>query len=229
MSIVFVQQAQATTSGTNQTAVTISTPGATNFLVAWCQIASGVSSSNISGVSGGGVTWVKAIANNNRNSNCEIWYGFNSSGSGTTVTVTWGQTYGTDKRVHVAEFSGIVTSGSTDGTGSHDVSNPSTTNFYVSGTGNNTAVNITPTGGVDILIIANVVTGGTVSVDPASFTKLTTTTLGPCYYRIVTAPSGAYNAALTMSSVYFGAVGTLAIFDAAGGGAVANGNFFRFM
>lgn len=225
MAIAFVTSAfGSTTTGTAAVAVTIATPGIGNALIAYCYIAAGVNATGVSSISGGGVTWVKAQANNVSSGTCEIWYGLNSSGSGTTVTITYGGTYGA-KQAHVAEFSGLVTSGTaTDGMGTNSGSNIGFNNIPASGTGH-TATDITPSAGVDVLLVALFVTGSTITVDPASFTKLTTTTAGFCYYRIVTAPSGSYNASATFSSNYFATQTQLIAFKATGGG---SSTFWQF-
>jgi hypothetical protein len=67
---------------------------------------------NITGVSGGGVTWVRASASSSH-SVAEIWYGLNSSGSGTAITVTYTNATGSGG-VNVSEFSGVASSKALD-------------------------------------------------------------------------------------------------------------------
>lgn len=93
MAISLVHQAYAATTG-----VTITTPTAGNTLIALVGAGAGVT---ISAVSGGGVTWVRGPHSNVMRT-VEIWYGVNSSGSGTSITTTGGAT-----GIHVSEWSGI--------------------------------------------------------------------------------------------------------------------------
>lgn len=110
MAIALVQQAVNGTTGATSVAVTIAAPAAGSLLV-------GTSINNaaaVTGVSGGGVTWGLAKASAFNNYAADIWYGMNSSGSGTTVTFTFaGSTFGA---CWVAEFSGVKTSSALDAT-----------------------------------------------------------------------------------------------------------------
>lgn len=108
MAIAFVRQAVNATTASTTCAVTITAPTAGNCLVACIYSDSGL----VSGISGGGVTWAKLKAGNFASFSAEIWYGLNSSGSGTTVTVT--NAVSGVNCVNVSEFSGIKTSGAAD-------------------------------------------------------------------------------------------------------------------
>ena len=66
---------------------------------------------SVSEVSGGGVTWARGVVGGSH-SVMEIWYGLNSSGSGTTITVSYNGTG--SGGVNVSEFSGVAPSNAVD-------------------------------------------------------------------------------------------------------------------
>lgn len=108
MTIALVQQAQASQGTGTSLPITISAPAAGNALILIC----GQNSAFVSSVSGGGVTWTLLKRSAFNFYAAEIWYGENSSGSGTTVTITLAGS--TRCAALVAEFSGIKTTGSAD-------------------------------------------------------------------------------------------------------------------
>jgi hypothetical protein len=67
-----------------------------------------VPTTTISSISGGGVTWVKAIAFAGSGGETEIWYGFNSTGVGTSIAVTYAASVAatTNSAFTVQEWSG---------------------------------------------------------------------------------------------------------------------------
>jgi PKD repeat protein len=107
--IAFVQQKTATYSSVSSVVATLgAAPHPGSALVLF----SANNSVNITGISGGGVTWVRG-ASSSSHSVVEIWYGLNSSGSGTAVTVTYSNATGSGG-VNVSEFSGVATSNALD-------------------------------------------------------------------------------------------------------------------
>ena len=145
----------------------------------------------VSSISGGGVTWVVA-SESNTNTDDAIWYGVNSSGSGTSITTTFsGDLTGGTGRVTVVEFSGVATSSAQDGSG-------------VSNNGSGTAIStgtLTPTGGLNEVILATY-KGGNISTGPTnSFTALNTAgTAFQSAYLLVTSTSGSYSTSWTAAS-----------------------------
>jgi hypothetical protein len=109
-SATFVQT--ATNSVNTNSVLTVnlgSAPNAGDALVLW----SSVTGSNvISSISGGGVTWANGTNVGAGSGNPEIWYGLNSSGVGTAITITYSGS--DDMAAVVAEFSGVAASGALD-------------------------------------------------------------------------------------------------------------------
>jgi hypothetical protein len=107
--IAFVQQKTATYSSTASVVVTLNAvPHVASALVLY----SDNDSVNVTGVSGGGVSWVRGSSSGSH-SVIDIWYGLNSSGSGTAITVTYSDATGSGG-VNVSEFSGVATSNALD-------------------------------------------------------------------------------------------------------------------
>ncbi len=131
-------------------------PGSNGNLVAFV----GSQTFDVSTITGGGVTWTQAVDIGTGNRRINIWYGLNSSGSGTAVTVTMAAKEYIN--VIIAEFDDdIDTSGTIDDTGT--ASGGSTT--IQSGTAN-TTVNDT------LLVAAGVYNGSYSSGPTGSFTIL---------------------------------------------------------
>jgi outer membrane protein assembly factor BamB len=108
--IAFVQSASNSANGVSTLNVTLgAAPAGGNTLVLYSGVAG---AATVSTVSGGGVTWLNGTAVAPNSGCTEIWYGLNSSGSGTTITITYTQTDNLVARV--AEFSGILASGALD-------------------------------------------------------------------------------------------------------------------
>lgn len=108
MTIALVQQAQGSQGSGTSLPITISTPVAGNALIC----ITGQNSAFVSSIAGGGVTWVLLKRSAFNFYACEVWYGLNGSGSGTTVTLTLAGS--TRCAAIVAEFSGIKTSSAAD-------------------------------------------------------------------------------------------------------------------
>jgi PKD repeat protein len=107
--IAFVQQKTATYSTAARVVATLGiAPRPGSALVLF----SANNNVNITGVSGGGVTWVRG-ASSGSHSVVEIWYGLNSSGSGRAITVNYTNATGSGG-VNVSEFSGVVTTNARD-------------------------------------------------------------------------------------------------------------------
>jgi hypothetical protein len=122
--ITFVQQKIATFSSVSSVVATLAAaphPGSALVLF------SANDSVSVTGVSGGGVTWVRGTSGGSHAA-IDIWYGLNSSGSGTAITVTYTDATGSGG-VNVSEFSGVATSNALDvapTTGSGISTNPTT-------------------------------------------------------------------------------------------------------
>lgn len=111
-SIVRIQSAKNSTSGTSVVVTLGATPSDGNFLVASIGT-SATSSGQVSSISQTGATWVKAIdVANGSGSEGEIWYAENVSGAGTGVTINFGAS--STLGVIVVEYSGIAKSSSFD-------------------------------------------------------------------------------------------------------------------
>jgi len=105
----FVQQQTATYASAASVVVNLNAaPHAGSALVLF----SANNTVGVTGVSGGGVSWVRASLSGAHSVN-DIWYGLNSSGSGTAITVSYASAAGSGG-INVSEFSGIVTSNALD-------------------------------------------------------------------------------------------------------------------
>jgi hypothetical protein len=189
-SIALVQQTTATYSSRSSVVATLgAAPQAGSALVV-CSVNSDVA---VTGVSGGGVTWVRGRSGS-AHTVVEIWYGLNSSGAGTAITVTYTNATGSGG-VNVSEFSGIVTSNALDvaPTPSNGVSTTPTSPTAVTTNAN------------DLIIAAagNTNANATTTAGPTnSFVALTRVAnvnkLNPAY-RIVSS-TGSYNTRWTEST-----------------------------
>lgn len=166
---------QATGSATTGTTVpvTIPTPAVGSLLTA--QIAS---DNSISSISGGGVTWTQVVHSCGHVCT-DIWQGPNSSGSGTSITVTVAAaTIGT--AVNISEWGGAATASPLDTTGT--ITNGAST----------TPATLTDTPSADngmVLGVAGLaVASGSLTAGPTnSFTGLTTASTGATYARALSA------------------------------------------
>ena len=107
--IAFVQQKIATYSSASSVVATLAAaphPGSALVLF------SANNNVSVTAVTGGGVTWVQS-SSGGTHSAIDIWYGLNSSGSGTAITVTYANATGSGG-VNLSEFSGIATSNALD-------------------------------------------------------------------------------------------------------------------
>jgi hypothetical protein len=186
--IEFVQQQAATFSSATSVVVTLnSAPRPGSALVLY----SANSNVGVTGVTGGGVSWVRA-SSGGTHAVIDIWYGLNSSGSSTSITVTYTNATG-NCGLNVSEFSGISTADAVD------VAAASTS-----------GISTTPTTGTAVtthandLIIAGAAgesVGPTTAGPTNSFIALTEAANGnriiPAY-RIVTS-AGSYNTSWTES------------------------------
>lgn len=226
MSLSVRQAVSGSSTGSATTTVTFSALAAGSALIV-VVTAPGASSGAVSGITGGGgSTWADAYAADNGTptfTNIEYWVSLNVSGGATSLTVTHPGSYGL-KTVTVYEVAGMVTSGTTtDGTNN-------TLNNHASapvGPGS-----ITPSAGVDVLMISASCGDRSVTGVPSGFTAVPVsgTTTNETAYKIVASPSGSYNAIWSMSAPQYGiTLLALAAFKAAGGGAppTSHALFFR--
>lgn len=164
MSIALVSQAVNATTGATSVAVTIATPSVGNLLVATC-----INNANrVSGITGGGVTWLLAKQSVFGNYAADIWYGIVTGTPGTTVTLTFtGTTYGA---AWVGEFSGIRTASQLDATTDTDDATSNTQS-----TGGFTA-SASPVLNIAVLALSG---GFTISTGPSGgFTAATVSSAG---------------------------------------------------
>src|ERR1700759_270954 len=99
-----VQQAVNTAASGTSLAVTISAPGAGHSLIAIICCKTGAT---VTGVVGGGVTWVQGPSVNTNGKRVEIWYGHGSTGSGTTITINSSTSIGNSNAANVSEWLGL--------------------------------------------------------------------------------------------------------------------------
>jgi len=112
MAIAFVRQATGGRSNATTFSVTITAPTAGNALL---MAMANNSNTNPTSITGGGVTWVLARQQlDGTNRSGEVWYGLNSSGSGTSVDFTYAAKGHTS--VNISEWSGVATSSALDAT-----------------------------------------------------------------------------------------------------------------
>jgi hypothetical protein len=164
------------TSGTTVTVNLSQAPVAGNALVAF--VAGNTSSNFIKGITGGGVTWVEFGRLVGGGAMVGLWYGVNSTGSGTSIVGTANATISSmTMRMVVAEFSGISISNPED---IKNATNSGTSTSPVTDT-------VDPVNNIEELFVA-VHKGGTVSAGPTnSFTALTDpATSARCAYYIAT-------------------------------------------
>lgn len=171
----------------------------------------------VTGISSvGGSTWTEALnADESAFSMAvEQWVSLNVSGGTTSVTVSHADSYST-KYVIVLEVGHMVTSGtSTDGT------NFTLWDHHVAPVDSGT---VTPSAGVDVLLVsACLLVARSITSIPSGFTAVTISgvTLFEVAYKIVTAPSGSYDATWSINSPqYTNVLLVLAAFKSSGGGA----------
>ncbi len=168
--IAFVRQAVGSGTGSNSVNITITAPTAGDCLVLGVTASHG---STISAISGGGVTWASVVTSDT-NFRSAIWKGPNSSGSGTTVTVTL--TGSPNSYFNVSEFSGLDASCTTDQSNSKNGNSATLT-----------APTITTTNANDLLFAVGILPSSFISGPTLSFNALTATdpTRIAVAYRIV--------------------------------------------
>lgn len=177
--------AKSTAGGSATKTFTIAAPAAGNALRL---MISSDSLITISGVTGGGVTWTQLAVVTNSSSSHRVWLfgGDNSSGAGTTISVTISDAYRTFE-CNISEWSGLDTTPVQDPA-------PSTN----TGTSNTvTTSSVTPAAGKEVLLLA---VGGeqinTVTNTPSGgFTALSrsgTATKQAFAYLVVASASGSY-------------------------------------
>ncbi len=211
MAITKVQEASSHTAsggGTSKT-ITISTPGAGNTLV--LMLCNNNSSGDMVSVSGGGVTWARQATFGAQ----EIWLGPNSSGSGTTITLTVPNAY-ERWNANVTEWSGMPSTVTADGGSNGSTSNPA-----------NVTPSVTPTVS-PILFLASIQTasGGFSAGPSGGFTDLPVTSgnaKSKFAYQIADPASGAYQCGWTNVAGYgTSTAGLYAFAGSAGGGGGGN-------
>lgn len=115
-----VQQATSTASaGTILGTTLASSPRAGDTLM--LTLGSLPSTSTITSITGGGVTWQKA-AQSGINRDAEIWYGLNSNGSGTQVSTTLSTACQGTCMINISEWSGVATSSALNSTSTRNSS-----------------------------------------------------------------------------------------------------------
>ncbi len=105
-----VHQANGSSAGELTLNIPISAPTSGNTLILAFGSTSDLNNATISSVEGGGVSWIKFQASNNRKVG-EIWYGYSSGIGPNTVTITLDNiSTGFGAMAHISEWSGIVAS-----------------------------------------------------------------------------------------------------------------------
>lgn len=162
--IALVRQATGTAASGTSVSVTITAPTAGDMLI--LTLRSNPLNSTVSAVSGGGCTWSSVIAGAT-NRVAAIWKCPNSSGSGTTITITLANAT-TNSIANVSEWSGMDSSGTTDGT---------STTSGANATPASTAISTTNANDLVVAVMGWGATSGAVfNTGPNnSFTALTTT------------------------------------------------------
>jgi hypothetical protein len=111
-SAVLVQSATSSSGSTATNSLTVNlaaAPQPGDALVVWSGAAN---NATITSISGGGVTWVAGTTVPYNSGDNEIWYGLQSSGAGTSITLTYSQNDHLD--AIVAEFWGLASSAALD-------------------------------------------------------------------------------------------------------------------
>ncbi len=176
--IGFLQQAAGGGSNVSSYTITLTSTPATGDALVLSHSGDIQGASDISSVTGGGVTWAfasKAGAAQNRDH--EIWYGCNASGSGTTtITVTLGANLGVGNGAsgNVSEWSGIAASSCLDQTASNSGNSTSPTTgmtpatsqaneLLIGGMHSDDAAASAPSNGFSALTFVGTAVGGTYS------------------------------------------------------------------
>ena len=216
MAIAKVQEVFRYTTAGGGTSVTIATPTAGNTLALWIQ---NINGATVSSITGGGVTWaLQAAWSNAGGARTELWLGPNSSGSGTTISVSVSNFYARYD-INITEWSGMPATITADGGSNTTTNNP-----------NNLSPAITPTAGKPVLLLASDATFNQgISAGPSGgFTALNTvggSSYGNFAYQIVGSASGSYQCGWTSTGSYGTAAAGLYAFDGATGGGATHGLF----
>lgn len=155
MAASLVQQVVGNNGSGTTLVITIATPGAGNSLIALISAVRPVT-----GITGGGVTWVQGPIF----SQTQIWYGHNSSGSGTTITITCSTSLGNTKGANISEWSGLTNAA------------PQATNTNSNASGSTVTTNsVTPSTSNSLVIAAmsSTTANGYSSGPTNSFTRMT--------------------------------------------------------
>lgn len=185
--------------------VTSTSAGDTLILV----LRSATTATTISSISGCGGTWAAKKHTQGTSTTADQWAAGNISGGCTSVLITFSNTTSANWATEAYEWSGLDSSGATDGTNSN------------TGTGTTlTSNSVTPTGGANVLIFFDGSSAGTWS--PAtcsnSFTNASTNaSVTPCY-QVVASASGSYSTGVTKGVSSNWAANIVVYAAAAGGG-----------
>jgi hypothetical protein len=165
-------------------------------------------------VTGGGVTWTQlaTVQNSDGTDVVYLFGGDNSSGSGTTISVTIGNAYHV-MEVNISEWSGLDTTPVTDPAPSTNTGTSATI----------TTATVTPTAGKNVLLLAVGGTGSGTTTDSPSggFTALTrsgTATSCAFAYQVIASASGSYSTTWPHGVSYHKWATIIAGWDAAAGG-----------
>lgn len=111
--ITLVQQSTATSfAGTTNTVTLAKAPGVGSMLL--LVFRNGNDSNDVTSVAGGGVNWVKAQSWTSPSIG-DIWYGLNSTGVGTAITINLSGVASGTYAAGVSEWSGVATTNALDG------------------------------------------------------------------------------------------------------------------
>lgn len=221
MSISIVQQKSGSGGGGDRSVTPDSAWTDGNWIVV--SIRSG-NTGNVNGVSGGGVSsWSNVTQRSSSGAFVtNIYYGQNSGGGSTAVSVDFDGAYATST-INVCELSGLAASPYVGDNGA------------AGSTGGGTTIStgsVSPTAGDEIILFTCIRSQGAIEGSPSGYSHLTGSdgsSWEQAMYQIVSSASGSYSATWTIGSWTIAAV-TLAVFKGSGGGGggptMARGWFF---
>lgn len=179
-----VNQAVGTWTTGTTIPVTVAAPTSGNFVLAGAGLGGGAFT--VSSETQTNVAWnAAADITKNVSRDLELWSGIANASAGTTATTNLSATGNANSSVNASEWSGVATSGALDQTAS------------ASGTTSAPTITITPTAGLNQLIVVACKTANQVETAPAGWTALTDNGTGNSpflAYQVVASTSGSYTA-----------------------------------
>jgi hypothetical protein len=198
---------------------TVAAATAGNALRLFLSCPSGFGATSVSGL---GVTWTRTAIANVSGGVVELWQGENSTGSGTTLTVTYTTSYGfASSYWNLTEWSGMPTSAVGDG-------GPSTSSAT---TASVSTASITPTASNSVLLLSGIIAiSHSITAGPSAGWTALSVPVAPAAsvpawaYQIVASASGSYSDTWTKNASYGIADTLIAGWDGATGGGGGGGS-----